>query len=168
MKLTDKEKLEKLKKLADAMYYAAQHLTTDASRLHKAMEEYHQFIINEYHKEESVSDLEEAATSFARKDSEGISNPANFYYTVADKARIFKAGANWKEQQLLAKIEKMPSVWHNSNTIPATPDNNHLWVVVSFKNGDIRTCFIDTLVTWQRVQREVIDCWAYREDLLKL
>jgi hypothetical protein len=50
--MTDKEKLEKLKKLADAMYYAAQHLTTDASRLHKAMDEYHQFIINEYHKEE--------------------------------------------------------------------------------------------------------------------
>lgn len=100
--MTDKEKLEKLKKLADAIYYAAQHLTTDASRLHKAMEEYHQFIINEYHKEESVSDLEEAATSFARKDSEGISNPANFYYTVADKARIFKAGANWLSEQLMA------------------------------------------------------------------
>lgn len=100
--MTDKEKLEKLKKLADAMYYAAQHLTTDASRLHKAMEEYHQFIINEYHKEEPVSDLEEAATSFARKDSEGISNPANFYYTVADKARIFKAGANWLSEQLMA------------------------------------------------------------------
>ena len=92
-----------MKKLADAMYYAAQHLTTDASRLHKAMEEYHQFIINEYHKEETVSDLEEVATSFARKDSEGISNPANFYYTVADKARIFKAGANWKELQMMAK-----------------------------------------------------------------
>lgn len=50
--MTDKEKLEKLKKLADAMYYAAQYLTTDASRLHKAMDEYHQFIIHEYHKEE--------------------------------------------------------------------------------------------------------------------
>jgi hypothetical protein len=47
-----KDKLEKLKKLADAMYYAAQYLTTDASKLHKAMDEYHQFIINEYHKEE--------------------------------------------------------------------------------------------------------------------
>ena len=49
--MTDKEKLEKLKKLADAMYNAAQYLTTDASRLHKAMEEYHQFIINENIKE---------------------------------------------------------------------------------------------------------------------
>lgn len=47
------EKLEKLKKLADAMYYAAQQLTTDASRLHKAMDEYHKFIIYEY-KEEPV------------------------------------------------------------------------------------------------------------------
>ena len=97
--MTTEDKLLKLRKLADAMYYAAQQLTTDASRLHKAMEEYHRFFINEYHKEEPVSDLEEAATSFARKDSEGISNPANFYYTVADKARIFKAGANWQNEQ---------------------------------------------------------------------
>ncbi len=50
--MTTEEKLLKLRKLADAMYYAAQHLTTDASRLHKAMEDYHQFVTNEYHKEE--------------------------------------------------------------------------------------------------------------------
>ena len=55
MKLIDKEKLERLKKLADAMYYAAQYLTTDASRLHKAMDEYHKFIIHEC-KEEPVSE----------------------------------------------------------------------------------------------------------------
>lgn len=41
-------KLQKLKKLADAMYRAAQYLTTDASHLRKAMDEYHQFIINEF------------------------------------------------------------------------------------------------------------------------
>ena len=40
-------KQQKLKKLADAMYHAAQYLTTDASHLRKAMDEYHQFIINE-------------------------------------------------------------------------------------------------------------------------
>ncbi len=40
-------KLQKLKRLADAMYTAAQLLTTDASHLRKAMEEYHQFIIYE-------------------------------------------------------------------------------------------------------------------------
>ena len=50
--MTTEEKLEKLKKLADAMYYAAQYLTTDASSLRKTMEDYRQFIINEYHKEE--------------------------------------------------------------------------------------------------------------------
>lgn len=53
--MTDKEKLEKIKALADAMYYAAQHLTTDASRLHKAMDEYNQFIIHDC-KEEPVSE----------------------------------------------------------------------------------------------------------------
>lgn len=40
-------KLQKLKRLADAMYTAAQYLTTDASHLRKTMEEYHQFVINE-------------------------------------------------------------------------------------------------------------------------
>ena len=53
--MTDKAKLEEIKKLADAMYYAAQYLTTDASRLHKAMDEYHKFIIHEC-KEEPVSE----------------------------------------------------------------------------------------------------------------
>ena len=33
---------------ANAMYSAAQYLSTDASQLHKAMEDYHQFIINTY------------------------------------------------------------------------------------------------------------------------
>ena len=55
--MTEKEKLEKLRKLADAMYYAAQHLTTDASRLHKAMEDYHRFVTNEYHKEEPTTSV---------------------------------------------------------------------------------------------------------------
>lgn len=64
--MTDKEKLIKLKKLADAMYYAAQYLTTDASRLHKAMDEYHKFTIHEC-KEELVSeDLEEASKEWLR------------------------------------------------------------------------------------------------------
>ena len=40
--------IQELKRLADAMYDAAQYLTTDASRLHKAMDDYRQFIINEY------------------------------------------------------------------------------------------------------------------------
>ena len=44
--MTEKEKLREIKELADAMYDAAQYLTTDASRLRKAMEKYRQFIIN--------------------------------------------------------------------------------------------------------------------------
>lgn len=57
--MTDREKLEKLKKLADAMYYAAGHLEPtvgSGERLRKTMGEYHKFIINEYHKEELVSE----------------------------------------------------------------------------------------------------------------
>jgi hypothetical protein len=43
--MTAEEKLEKVVKLADAMYYAAFNITTDASTLRKAMDEYRQFII---------------------------------------------------------------------------------------------------------------------------
>lgn len=43
--MTQEEKLTKLKQLADVMYYAALNMSTDASRLHKAMQDYKNFII---------------------------------------------------------------------------------------------------------------------------
>ena len=46
-----REKLIKLKKLADNMYYAAQYLTTDASKLHEAMKQYRYFTIYELKEE---------------------------------------------------------------------------------------------------------------------
>lgn len=49
--MTDKEKLQQIKGLADGMYYAAMNMTTDASKLRKAMERYHQFIIKHYYEE---------------------------------------------------------------------------------------------------------------------
>jgi dsRNA-specific ribonuclease len=64
--MTDKAKLEEIKKLADAMYYAAQYLTTDASRLHKAMDEYHKFTIHECKEEPVSEDLEEASKEWLR------------------------------------------------------------------------------------------------------
>ena len=45
--MTQEEKLTKLKKLADAMYESAQMMSTDASRLHRAMQDYRQFVIYE-------------------------------------------------------------------------------------------------------------------------
>lgn len=41
--MTQEQLIKNLIRLADAMYYAGQ---TDASQLHKAMEDYHQFVIN--------------------------------------------------------------------------------------------------------------------------
>ena len=65
--MTDKEKLIKIKSLADKMYYAAFNMTTDASLLRKAMKEYRQFIIHEYCKEEPVSeDLEEEIDNYIK------------------------------------------------------------------------------------------------------
>ena len=45
--MTRKEKLTKIRQLADAMYEAALNMSTDASRLKKAMQDYRQFVINE-------------------------------------------------------------------------------------------------------------------------
>ena len=72
--MTDKEKLKDIKKLADAMYYAAQYLTTDASRLHKAMDEYHKFIIHEW-REEPIAPkvLEDMLNAKTAAESLGIS-----------------------------------------------------------------------------------------------
>ena len=50
--MTDQEKIKRMKELGQAMYDAAQYLTTDASRLRKAMAEWHQFIIYEYVQDE--------------------------------------------------------------------------------------------------------------------
>lgn len=47
------------------MYYAAQYLTTDASMLHKAMDEYHQFIIHEWKEEPVNEELEDFALQYA-------------------------------------------------------------------------------------------------------
>lgn len=44
--MTQEQLIKNLIRLADAIYDAGQHLTTDASQLHKAMEDYHQFVIN--------------------------------------------------------------------------------------------------------------------------
>ena len=41
--MTQEEKLEKAVKLADAMYYAAQMMSTDASHLKEAMEDWWNF-----------------------------------------------------------------------------------------------------------------------------
>jgi hypothetical protein len=128
--MTDKEILKEIKKLADAMYNAAQYLTTDASRLHKAMDEYHQFIIHEW-REEPVSDeciynrtLEErqrsckfcsAACQARIKESvsEGLDDAAFDYaesckYDEGEKllcVEHFKAGARWQKQQDQETIE---------------------------------------------------------------
>lgn len=45
--MTPQEKLTKIRQLADAMYEAAQNMSTDASRLKKAMQDYRNFVINE-------------------------------------------------------------------------------------------------------------------------
>ena len=93
------DKLAKIKKLADAMYYAAQYLTTDASMLHKAMYEYHNFIIYEC-KEEPVSDeFEEQVKALWKEVNTGhnysiIGSYNIFYWLCLDIA-------NWQKEQMM-------------------------------------------------------------------
>ena len=46
-----KKKLTKLEEMADKMYYAAQYLTTDASKLRKSMRDYWRYVVYELNEE---------------------------------------------------------------------------------------------------------------------
>jgi len=108
--MTDKEKLKEIKKLADAMYYAAFNLTTDASLLRKAMDDYHQFIINEYHKEEPVSeDLVSVAEAYAKKHSVllGFDCDSEPIETGGDIKKAVIYGAQWQKEHLWKPSEEM-------------------------------------------------------------
>jgi hypothetical protein len=97
--MTDKEKLKQIKKLEDAMYDAARFMTTDASRLHKAMDEYHKFIIHECKEEPVSEELEEASKNHA---VERFRTTRDEF--LAEKCKwSFKAGAQWQKQQMLEK-----------------------------------------------------------------
>ena len=97
--MTDKAKLEKLKKLADKMYYAAMYLTTDASRLHKAMDEYHQFIIHEC-KEEPVSEE-------LKKEIENFLDYSNLLAPIKEVEFIACYFTNWQKEQMMANATKV-------------------------------------------------------------
>lgn len=126
--MTDREKLEKIKSLADKMYTSMQNLTSDTTPIRKAMDEYHQFLIYEYYKEEpTIPDIvdehfdemlgeEPVSEDLEEAIGEYCSNPENFitYIDVGfmqspikndDIPLIIKAikfGAKWKEQQMKA------------------------------------------------------------------
>lgn len=99
--MTNKEKLKKIKKLADAMYTKMQNLTTDTSGIRKAMEEYHQFVIHEYDKKDPVNeDLEEVSKKY--------SSCIYLEEVLSDddkevlKERLinnFKAGVKWQKEK---------------------------------------------------------------------
>lgn len=93
--MTNKEKLEKLKKLADAMYYAAMYLTTDASHLRKTMEDYHQFIVQEWHKEELVS----GNIDFEQELYKAFGQVKDFTLCMQIAKRFYDMGKNSKDSQ---------------------------------------------------------------------
>lgn len=119
--MTIEEKLEKIKKLADDMYYAAANLGANVGsgeRLRKTMEDYHKFIIHEYNKEEPVSEQNLSNVERIGKNwKEPVSEAAEDYSksTLVGspyiKKNAFKAGANWQKEQMMDKILS----WLNNN-----------------------------------------------------
>jgi hypothetical protein len=113
--MTDKEKLKEIKKLADAMYYAAFNLTTDASLLKKAMNEYHQFVIFEYYKEEPVNSVwhdaneepeenNEVVFQWCSEDSDNKWLDVGFYHKDGDYIKtIGEQGENEIERKFVLK-----------------------------------------------------------------
>lgn len=124
--MTTEDKLEKIKKLADDMYYAAANLGPNVGsgeHLRKTMEEYHKFIIHEYHKEEPASeDFETAldkkvheAQDWTYIEEEGGECPLNEEFGAYDLEEFARWGADWvrkneKEpvsEQKLSNIERI-------------------------------------------------------------
>ena len=112
--MTDKEKLEKIKKLADDMYYAAANLgptVGSGERLRKTMEEYHKFIIHEFNEEEpTIPDIvDEHFWEMLGEEpvSEKLEKAAvEAFKQIVDSDKnsfleIFKDGANWQKQQIM-------------------------------------------------------------------
>lgn len=99
--MTDKEKLKKIKELADAMYVKMQNLTTDTSGIRKAMEEYRQFIINEYNKEDPVSEeLEEVSKKYSSCIYlEEVLSDDDKEVLKEKLINNFKAGAKWQQEK---------------------------------------------------------------------
>ena len=91
--MTNKEKLKKIKELADAMYTKMQNLTTDTSGIRKAMEEYRQFIINEYDKKDLVDEYLGTYVDELSKQFPEVS--------FAKLSRIAVRVAKWQKEQLL-------------------------------------------------------------------
>ena len=144
------DKLTKIKKLADAMYYAAQYLTTDASHLRKAMDEYHKFIIHEYHKEEPVSEeLDVIAREYAGIPCDA---PKDLTYCVHDKKAKYDAvlfGANWKEQQFEKnRLHHCEALTDEQAKIESDFVTQHL------KNNNRTPTFIDAIEYGKGLQKQ--------------
>ena len=125
--MTEKKRLEKLIKLADAMYYAAANLgptVGSGENLRKTMEEYHKFIIHEYHKEEPVSEelldttqtitykgevytrcYKDKLDAFACKYPMSVPKSSKRYakYSDVDLTIAVKEGAKWQKEQMMAE-----------------------------------------------------------------
>ena len=115
--MTNNEKLEKIKKLADDMYYAAANLGPNVGsgeRLRKTMEEYHKFIIHEYNKEEPVSeDFETALEKKVREaqdwtyiEEEGGECPLYEEFGADDLEEFARWGAEWVRNNEKEPISK--------------------------------------------------------------
>lgn len=130
--MTDKEKLEKIKSLADKMSNTASNITTDASLLKKAIDEYHQFIINEYHKEEqTIKELQEKPISSiwhnaSEKSNEPedvvIINPSDNTGEVLTKCVDVYQGRIWAYTSVLLNLDNPCKIGKNLQEEPVNED----------------------------------------------
>ena len=106
--MTDKEKLEKIKALADKMYSRMSYLTSDTRPIRQAMDEYHQFIIYEYYKEEPVS------IDFEQELYKAFGQVKDFTLGMRIAKRFYEIGRNYQEpvsEQNLSNVERTIKNW---------------------------------------------------------
>lgn len=150
--MTDKEKLEKIKALSDKMYSSMAYLTTDTRPIRQAMDEYHQFIIHEYHKEEPVSEdnnLRKASEEYLKVLSETPYNntPITNAQTIVRELITFmdnpsKYNPNHIEESISDDLEEAAQKYAKSEydrknpaTLPDRCIGCYAPIMYAFRNG---------------------------------
>lgn len=141
--MTTEEKLIKIKKLADAMYTKMQYLTSDTSGIKKAMDNYHQFIVHEYHTEKPTSkDYRERYKRIAKSEEFKIAHEG---MSIGEVMKV--EGEESIDKALEKEIDNEVTKLH---TAPCY---------------DELANFARYFANWQKEQDEILQTLSYQEGL---
>lgn len=151
--MTDKEKLEKIKRLADDMYYKMAYLTSDTRPIRKAMEDYHSFIVHEYNKDEQV----DTPIDFKQELYKAFGQVRDFTLGMQIAKRFYEMGKQHQESV---------SIWHDASEKPNIKEKSGIFVITLLNGEYIGSRYYnydDITINFGNY-----DKWAYLNDLVNL